>query len=161
MGCAVQSVAGKSARDKKKDTRMTEPTNSDVWVLRRTYKDDRTLGDLYAPDGVLFCHVLELPWRDNKRNISCVPEGTYNLVKRVSPTFGLVPAFLDKETAPRTHILIHTGNFTRDIRGCLLTGTRFADIDGDGTLAVAESRIAFNKLMAATSDEFILKITKA
>jgi len=31
---------------------------------------------------------MELPWRDNRRNISCIPPDIYNVQIRVSPLFG-------------------------------------------------------------------------
>ena len=54
--------------------------------LVRTYYPDATNGKLML-DGVVLCHTIELPWRDNATGISCIPEGRYQLVKRYSPKF--------------------------------------------------------------------------
>ena len=65
-------------------------------------------------------HILELPYRDNQRQISCIPEGTYKIVHHTSPKFGKSLLVLDVRN--RSEILIHAGNTTKDTKGCLLPG---------------------------------------
>ena len=73
------------------------------------------------------CGVLELPWRNNERNISCIPEGIYEVIP-LSKKFGQV--FLINTVRDRGGILIHSGNFAGDVsknylthsQGCLLLG---------------------------------------
>ena len=43
-------------------------------LVRVTTGMDGTFGVLIK-DGVPLCVTLELPWRDNERSISCIPEG--------------------------------------------------------------------------------------
>lgn len=64
--------------------------------------------------------TLELPWRDNQFQISCIPEGIYKCVWHLSPKFGWT--YLLTGTAPRTHILFHAGNYPKDSWGCILLG---------------------------------------
>ena len=74
-----------------------------------------------AVAGVPVCYTLELPWRNNQPNISCIPPGTYPF-KPVhnSPKFGAVPKI---ESVPgRTDILFHKGNTLQDTDGCVLVG---------------------------------------
>ena len=99
---------------------------------------------------------LELPWKDNQQNVSCIPEGTYQVKKRNSPKFG--KGTLEICNVPgRSNILIHPGNFTREIQGCVLLGERFSDIDKDGITDVANSRKAVNQVKSL-ADSFELTI---
>jgi hypothetical protein len=58
-----------------------------ILVKRHTYYDQEILGTLIilgTKGEVLFsCKTLELAWRDNKRNISAVPLGTYDIVLNI------------------------------------------------------------------------------
>jgi hypothetical protein len=55
-------------------------------VLHRAYFEEGTNGTLFN-SGKFLCHTIELPWNDNKRNISCIPEGTYEVEPRFSKRF--------------------------------------------------------------------------
>lgn len=105
---------------------------------------DRTLGSLVVNDFFGFA-VLELPWRDNKTNISCIPEGIYQCRVRTSPKYGKHIEVL--KVPGRADILIHFGNFPKDTRGCILIGDRFSDLDGDGLKEVANSKKAIQQLV--------------
>ena len=105
---------------------------------------------------VFQCASLELPWKDNKPNVSCIPEGKYNVSKRNSPKFGK-DTFAINDVPGRSNILIHPGNFTREIQGCILLGERFSDIDKDKITDVVRSRAAINKAKSL-ADTFELTI---
>jgi hypothetical protein len=114
---------------------------------RLTKLEDRTLGRLIVfkdNDIVKTFATLELPWRNNQRNVSCIPSAFYNVIPRNAPKFGDHLHVLD--VPGRTGILIHAGNWPREIEGCILVGLGFADIDNDGVLEVASSRIALTRL---------------
>ena len=122
---------------------------------------DRTLGWLHVYDGLSEVGrfaVLELPWRDNARNISCIPTGMYTITPEVSTRFK--DHFRVHGVEGRSGILGHRGNFPRDTQGCLLLGLRFADLDADGLFDVAHSESAFRLLSALLKgeDEAILHI---
>lgn len=51
-------------------------TNKDL-ILKRIYNPDYTIGKMFLPDGS-FIYTLELPWRNNQRNISCISHGEYS-----------------------------------------------------------------------------------
>lgn len=70
-----------------------------------------------------FCVTLELPWKDNKPEVSCIPKGEYRIQRVQSPKFGNV--FQVMNVPNRFHILIHKGNFTTDALGCILLGEYF------------------------------------
>lgn len=131
--------------------------------LMRQSNDKQTCGRFlllnWRGDLVFECAALELPWVGNLPNVSCIPKGCYSVSKLNSPKFG-ANTFGVHRVPGRSHILIHPGNFTRDIEGCILLGERFADIDNDGITDVTNSRATVNKLKAL-ADSFELTIIQA
>lgn len=108
-------------------------------------------------------HTLELPWRDNQPNISCIPGGEYECDIRVSPRFGMV--YWIKDVPKRSFILIHSGNWAGDVQkgykshvsGCILLGLAKGTLQRQ--LAVLNSRLAITKFMTHMEKQpFILKI---
>jgi hypothetical protein len=73
--------------------------------------------------GTPFALTLEPPWRDNEKNISCIPAGLYNCEFNISPKFG--PTYEVMGVPNRSHILFHKGNFTHNTKGCILVGEQF------------------------------------
>ncbi len=65
-------------------------------------------------------YTLELPWRENKPNISCIPEGTYECIPYTSEKFPNV--YQIKNVPNREAILLHIGNHPTDTHGCVLIG---------------------------------------
>jgi len=107
-----------------------------------------TLGEMTLPCGYK-CHILELPWRNNKRSVSCIPAGTYKLNYRRSPIVERTSEFkFGYEVADvpgRSYIMIHPGNWPENTNGCLLPGQEPQDIGG--RLGVPSSRAVFTQLM--------------
>ena len=136
-------------------------------VLRRDRAGDQgTLGFLVARD-LPPIHVMEPPWRDNRRNRSCIPAGLYEVVPHISPKFGR--CLLVTDVPDRSHILFHAGNVGGDVEldwhthtaGCLLPGLRRGRIKVRGRVqeAVLSSRTAFRHLMTwAAVRAFALEI---
>ena len=95
-----------------------------VIVTRKEYKNKATISDVVVYDKnniVLFaCVGLELPWRLNSRNTSCIPKGFYKVNRHISPKFK--ECFIIENVPERSQILIHAGNSVNDTRGCLLVG---------------------------------------
>jgi len=106
----------------------TAPDGNELTVnLVRLRKSD------HGTEGILFfrhfsCFSMELPWRDNRRNISCIPPDIYHVQIRVSPRYGRVYWVI--EVPDRSYILIHSGNWAGDVskglkthtNGCILLG---------------------------------------
>lgn len=128
-------------------------------IIRTLSLSDCTIGQLELVGTPFKCFTLELPWLDNKQNISCVPAGTYKYEKRKSPSLGQVIHILDVEN--RTWIYIHAGNFTSQIQGCVLVGQAIKDINRDGTPDVTASAPTFNSLMDRTSDTGTVTIERS
>ena len=114
-------------------------------------------------------HVMEPPWRDNRRNRSCIPAGLYDVVPHVSPRFGR--CLLVTGVEDRSHILIHVGNLGGDVEqglrshtaGCLLPGMRrgWIRVGERRQAAVLASRPATRHLYAWAERPFRLEIANA
>ncbi|WP_245586340.1 DUF5675 family protein [Olivibacter sitiensis] len=113
-----------------------------VAKLLRTYGDRGTNGEIWIGDD-LVCYAIELPWRENVRNISCIPEGTYPLAKRYSKRFGW--HILVRDVPMRSAILFHpANNAEKELRGCIAP---VSELTGEGK--GIRSRVAFEKLKGA------------
>ncbi|MBS1563044.1 MAG: hypothetical protein JST39_01590 [Bacteroidetes bacterium] len=86
-------------------------------VLTRTYLAKGTNGLLHL-DGALVSYTIELPWKNNQPQVSCIPEGRYALQKRYSPRLGVVLEVMD--VPGRADILIHAANHAlHELKGCI------------------------------------------
>ena len=62
-----------------------------VHLERFCYAPEATFGRLTVGEDLL-CYAVERPWRDNAPRISCIPEGTYPLVRSRLPGLAFVTA---------------------------------------------------------------------
>jgi len=113
-------------------------------------RDDgiETLGALVVFDGlekVFECKTCELPWKGNKKNISCIPRGVYHMSHRESDKYG--NHLHVEDVRDRTWILIHVANFEEQLRGCIAVGEKYVDLDNDGDLDITSSRKTLWKLL--------------
>jgi hypothetical protein len=138
-----------------------------VKLFRGPSTDQGTPGEL-ALDGQKW-KTIELPWRENRRGVSCIPLGRY-LVKMVrSPSKGLVYGVQD--VPGRSHVLIHSANFAGDaalgwateLQGCIAPCTyhgKMRNPQGAMQLAGLVSKPACNSFMSALAGQpFILEIS--
>ena len=110
-----------------------------VLILTRTYFPEGTNGKLEC-EGKLICNTIELPWKNNERRVSCIPEGEYFIEKRYSPKFKWHLHVLGVEN--RSLILFHpANNALKELNGCIAPVTKLSG-PGLGLL----SRKAFEKL---------------
>ena len=85
--------------------------------LIRTYNPEGTNGKIFL-NGRLMMYSIELPWKENHAGVSCIPEGTYELMKRWSPKFGR--HLLIMNVPQRNYILIHPANDAlQELKGCI------------------------------------------
>lgn len=111
-------------------------------VLKRIYLDKAVHGRLYVGEELLAC-TIELPWRQNAKRISCIPEGVYTLRRRYSEKFKWHLVLL--EVPERSGILIHPANDAlKELQGCIAPVTAFTEV-GKGS----NSRNAMQKVMTA------------
>ena len=130
--------------------------------LKRQYREKCTLGKLIVFDEnnveVFQCKTLELPWMDNERNISCIPEGEY-MVWKMHPTKKRKYQYFWVQDVPgRTGILFHPGNYTHQILGCILPGEELIDLDNDSIIDITETTATLKILTALMPSKFKLTI---
>jgi len=93
-----------------------DPVKETTIKLKRTYFTNGTNGEIKA-NGKTY-KTIELPWKDNNRRISCIEEGTYQIVKRHSERFKDHLHLLD--VPGRDWILIHPANDAQaELAGCI------------------------------------------
>ena len=96
-------------------------------------------GKWLDPDkGIPFALTLEPPWKNNEKNISCIPCGLYQCEFHISPKFG--PTYQVKGVPDRTHILFHKGNYTKNTKGCVLVGEQFERTDKSECTLLASAK---------------------
>jgi len=88
-----------------------------VFGLTRTYFPEGTNGKLEC-EGKLICNTIELPWRMNRKRVSCIPEGKYFIRKRYSEKFKWHLEVVDVEN--RSLIFFHpANNALSELHGCI------------------------------------------
>lgn len=105
--------------------------------LIREYFPKGTNGQLLL-NGDRLCHTIELPWKNNERQVSCIPEGRYELKKRYTPRFG--KHFILENVPNRSYILLHAANDAlKEIKGCIASVTT---LTGEGRGIYARAALA-------------------
>lgn len=108
-------------------------------VLQRQYFSSGTNGAL-SFNGIEICKTIELPWKNNQRRISCIPEGTYLIKKRFSYKFKWHIEI--RNIKNRELILFHPANDAlKELNGCIAP---VSELTGEGR--GIRSRIAFEQL---------------
>ncbi len=134
-----------------------------VTLLRISQSDQGTEGVLVTSTGFA-CRSLELPWRDNRRNASCIPADEYEVVYDWSPHFRKY-LYHVLDVPGRYGIRFHGGNVAGDVSrgyrshsyGCILLGKYSGTLWGQR--AVLLSRVTLRKFINVMGKEpFTLKI---
>ena len=100
-------------------------------------------------DGWRCCTIEEI-WKENRRNVSCIPVGTYPLrpaihhISTPDPNDDY-PVYEICDVPDRSAIHIHVAQTIRDLQGCVGVGTRHGTLHDHW--AVMESRKAFGEMM--------------
>lgn len=122
-----------------------------ITLQRLSMTDKGTLGIILL-DGKPLFPTLELPWKDNKQNVSCIPAGEYKAVYIFSEKFQK-NLFVLQGVQGRDLIEIHIGNTIEDTHGCILIGMQFSLSE----FAIVNSKLAFDNFMfMAPKEGFIL-----
>jgi hypothetical protein len=67
------------------------------------------------------CYTVERPWENNKRNVSCIPEGTYE-IELCHHHRGDYPTYEILDVPGRSLIKIDIANIMLDVVGCIGIG---------------------------------------
>ena len=116
-------------------------------VLERSYHKEGTCGSLFLNNWFL-CFTIELPWLENRRQESCIPEGFYPLEARYSKRFG--NHLLVKHVPQRDLILLHPANYAKkELRGCIAPVSELFGIGKGGG-----SRLAMQQVLSLCHQAF-------
>src|SRR5690242_5877714 len=107
---------------------MPEPLK--VLTLRRfPENEDGTFGVIFDESGKPILTTVELPWKNNQEDISCIPPGEYSPYR--NPATDHIP--YEHFVIPvqgRSGVAIHKGNTINDVKGCIAVGTGFSNLMG-------------------------------
>lgn len=118
----------------------------------------QTIGEFHVVGGAVpfSGKTVELEYNDNKKRISCIPPGTYIVVKRTSPKYG--EHFHITNVPNRDFILIHACNYSRQLLGCIGVGDTHVDLDKDGLKDITNSKMTLTKLYKMMPSTFKLVV---
>jgi hypothetical protein len=126
------------------------------YLIRDTMLPNGTMGSICDPSGAILCATCELPWEDNAPDKSCIPVGSYIVIRHNSAEH---PNTWEITGVPnRSGILLHNGNTENDSLGCIICGDGTGTIDG--LPAVLNSVSTMAKLQQELPDTFILTVSK-
>lgn len=130
-----------------------------ILIKRLEYSDKQTLGQGFVFSGLevkLIFATLELAWKNNEPQVSCIPLGKYKVVPRQSEKFK--EHFHVLNVPNREAILIHPANYYKELRGCIAVGQSHTDMNADGYKDLVASRDTMAKLLKLINSEFELEI---
>ena len=121
-------------------------------TLYRIFQSNQgTFGIIYGPCGRI-CYTLEPPWKDNRPNVSCIPDGGYEVRYMPRSASGKYKdCYHLQNVSGRYGILIHKGNLVTHTMGCILPGQRIGYLKG--RRAVLGSASALRKIHSITDRE--------
>ena len=97
---------------------------------------------------LFFGFSLERGWRNNERNVSCIPQGSYPIRLEWSNRFGA--NLWEIHNVPnRSECKFHAANYWHELNGCIALGLGVSDINHDGAMDVTSSKIAMRRFHAA------------
>ena len=132
-------------------------------LTRKPSTDDGTFGALLTDTSDVF-YSLELPWRDNAPQFSCIPTGKYILKWIDSPKHGM--CYQVTNVPERSMVEVHSANFAGDAKlgkfsqllGCIALGKStgvLATPSGISQQAVLSSKTAIAEFDAIYNTEDI------
>lgn len=125
-------------------------------------RESGLFGKIYF-NGKLLGVTCEQPWNNNKKRVSCIPEGKYKLVTHNSAKYGQVVAFVNPELhvfhneydmpqemrdneGGRSVCLIHAANWPRELQGCVAVGEKVLNYGLPNGWGITNSRATLKKL---------------
>lgn len=127
-----------------------------VNIIRIHSSKSGTLGVLLV-NGMPIGVTGEQDWENNKRNVSCIPPGSYLCHRVNTPRHG--DTFEVQGVPGRSAILFHKGNLPLEhSQGCILVAEQFGYLGGEP--AVLASAKGYGEFMSAMAEvnTFVLNI---
>lgn len=121
-----------------------------ITLTRLESTDHGTFGTFVVPSDeyLEYFYSGELPWRENRTGISCIPVGLYK-VDRVDWLKKNKKVFMVLNVKGRGGILIHSANYMGDslkgfktqLMGCIALGERLGQMEGQKALLLSSPAI--------------------
>jgi len=125
--------------------------------IERTYLSNVTFGS-WMHDQKEICKTMEPPWKDNRKNISCIPEGIYQVIK-CKPTEKRPYEYLRLLNVPgRDGILVHRITWVKDLKGCIGVGKVLLPNGNHPAHKMIRSGEALSELISILPETFSLRI---
>ena len=105
-------------------------------------------------------NTLELPWKNNLPDVSCIPVGSYNVEKVTQSPLLPYPHFIIPNIYGRSGIAIHVGNFDTDTHGCILVGIFEPNTELKEELSISHSEDVLQILLDTLPDRFGIEISE-
>lgn len=128
-----------------------------VTLTRTETSSYGTFGHVVTDTGKTYLRSGELQWMNNEPNVSCIPEGVYEVVWALSPKKGWVyhvikvPGRLDIEIHPANFMGDRIMGMRCDLEGCISLGTSVGPMNGQR--AILCSRQAFVQFYSDLNEE--------
>lgn len=112
-----------------------------------------------------YFYTGELPWRENKPNISCIPTGTYTGQLSYSPRFKRQMYSIDG-VKDRAGIRVHSANymgddakgFKRQLNGCIALGEKLGVMENQKALLLSSPAVRrFESFLCGAAFELEIK----
>jgi hypothetical protein len=138
-----------------------------VQLFHTLQNDKQSLGTISMPDLGFNCKTLELPWKNNEPQVSCIPDNIYlckwTRSNRLSKLAGHDVYTYEIMNVPgRSGIRIHSANYFFQLLGCIALGDALKDINMDQQLDVIHSGKTVARFAEAMDyKDFYLDIRKA
>lgn len=132
-------------------------------ILERLETSDQgTFGKIRVGNDTFYS--LELPWRDNSSNVSCIPAGVYECRYTMSAHFKR-RLYLVDEVNGRTGIRIHSANlagdatlgFKKQLNGCIALGMNFGVMDVGSKTKSQKQKCILNSTTAVRQFENLME----
>lgn len=99
-------------------------------------------------------YTLELPWKENKSDVSCIPEGRYLCKPYSSEKYKDVYEITGVKD--RSKILLHQGNTVDDIKGCIICGNTAGYLNGKEAVLNSENTLDYIKSVIGKMPFFLI-----
>lgn len=121
-----------------------------AYLIRDKVYDSCTLGQLFIDDEIFY--TLERPWLNNQSNISCIPQGEYQVTALPRSSSGKYrDVFHIQDVPDRFGVLIHNGNIVKHTKGCILIGNTRGYLGNEH--AVLSSKPALQRFNRVTNKQ--------
>lgn len=125
-------------------------------LIRLEYGEKETLG-VIKHNGKILCYTLELPWKDNQNDISCIPTGIYECKRFSNAKYK--NHFQITNVPNRTGILIHSGVHHKHTTGCVLVGKEVGWYNGDRAVLGGLDALRIIMTTYKDVDGFLIRIS--